>query len=244
MANMKNIPCIVRDMDDKTLQLYSIAENLHREDLSPVEEEKAVYKLWETHYEPAGKSQKQMSKDLGKGQEFVRQRISAYQLRKGLGAERARLTTHDILRVSGLDDESARRLLEAKTDGTISQRDMDAIAPEIRKVSPNEQMALVEKIVKEHEEAENFKKAVQEEAKALASGELESDGVKVVKSADLKRMDRFRDLFEKVRFWSVMSVEMIEPIPLRKKTIAMIEQTRDHCEKLLQKLYERDWYVK
>src|SRR2546426_6365389 len=33
MAGLKEVPAIVREMDDRTLQLYSIVENLHRLDL-------------------------------------------------------------------------------------------------------------------------------------------------------------------------------------------------------------------
>ena len=86
MAKMKTISCVVRKMDDKTLQLCSVAENMHRENLTSIEQEKAIYQLWTKHYEPVGKSMAQMSRELGKDRSFVTYIVSGYQRRNELDA--------------------------------------------------------------------------------------------------------------------------------------------------------------
>ena len=43
--NMKQVPCIIEDYDDKQTQTLAIIENIQREDLSPLEEAKAYQAL-------------------------------------------------------------------------------------------------------------------------------------------------------------------------------------------------------
>jgi len=54
IAGWDEVPAVVKDMDDRTLQLCSIVENLHRHDLEAYEKEKAIYDLWKKHYEKGG----------------------------------------------------------------------------------------------------------------------------------------------------------------------------------------------
>jgi ParB family chromosome partitioning protein len=48
LAKVKQIPVIVKKVEDKRLLLESLIENIHREDLTSVERERAVYEIWKT----------------------------------------------------------------------------------------------------------------------------------------------------------------------------------------------------
>lgn len=47
LANLTEVPCIIKDFDDKSMMEISILENIQREDLSPIEEAKAYLQLQE-----------------------------------------------------------------------------------------------------------------------------------------------------------------------------------------------------
>ena len=118
-AGLKEIPAIVRKMDDKSLRLYSIVENLHKLNLQSQEEETAVYNLWKKHYEPdARKTRDDLARDLGKSRKYVSDKISGYERRKELGLHRDEVTSHDLNLTKSLDRESAMKILEAKAEGT------------------------------------------------------------------------------------------------------------------------------
>lgn len=98
--------------------------------LDSIEREEAIFNLWKKHYEPEKKSQSQMSKELGKDENYVANHISSYERRKGLRLQQQeKLSTHDFQRVQGLDDDSAKTLLEAKAEGKLEAQDLEEIAP-------------------------------------------------------------------------------------------------------------------
>jgi len=47
LAGLATVPCIVRELDDTEVQVIALIENLHREDLNPVERGRALYGLKE-----------------------------------------------------------------------------------------------------------------------------------------------------------------------------------------------------
>lgn len=134
-AGFKEIPALVRKMDDRHLRLYSIVENLHRQKLASKEEEDAVHWIWIKDFEPEGKSKADMARELGKRPSYVSDKISGYERRKELGLHRGddeRISTHDLRSVRGLESETAKKILEAKADGTLDTRDLDKYAPILR----------------------------------------------------------------------------------------------------------------
>jgi ParB family chromosome partitioning protein len=86
----KEIPAIIRDIDDKTLLTLALVENLQRSDLNPIEEGEGYHKL--SH--DFGLTQQQIAETVGKD----------------------RTTVANMLRVLQLPD-SARKLLQ---DGKLS----------------------------------------------------------------------------------------------------------------------------
>jgi len=68
-AGLKEIPAIVKDIDEKQQMIESLIENIHREDLSTIEKGMAVKQIFEEH--GITMSPRELSKNLGRMQEYV-----------------------------------------------------------------------------------------------------------------------------------------------------------------------------
>jgi len=66
-ANIKNIPCIVRDIENKNASEIALIENIQREDLNPIDEANA-YEYIMTRY---GITQEEVSNIVGKSRVYV-----------------------------------------------------------------------------------------------------------------------------------------------------------------------------
>jgi ParB/RepB/Spo0J family partition protein len=245
MAGLKQIPAIVREMDDKTLRLCSIVENVQREDLTSEEREKAHHDLWKKHFEPDGMTQSAMATALGLADVTVRDYIAAYERRHELGLGRVtQITSYDLAETKELDTRSAKAVLAAKAKGTIETKDLRRLVPVLREAPREKRPAILHEVMKETKKAEDFKEEVAKEARAFGRGEIKATSVKMVKSADLNRVDRFKEARDQVRFWTVASIEIIENEKVRLKAVEYVQDTRDHCETLLRQLEKRNWYAK
>ena len=69
--NMKQVPCIIEDYDDKQTQTLAIIENIQREDLSPLEEAKAYQALIKEY----GYSQTELADIVGKKQSTIANKL-------------------------------------------------------------------------------------------------------------------------------------------------------------------------
>ena len=67
IAGLKEIPCIIKDIDDKVSAKYALIENIQREDLNPIEEAIAYKKLMEDF----GLTQEEVAKELGKSRSYI-----------------------------------------------------------------------------------------------------------------------------------------------------------------------------
>ena len=74
--NMKQIPCIIEDYDDKQTQTLAIIENIQREDLSPLEEAKAYQALIKEY----GYSQTELADIVGKKQSTIANKLRLLKL--------------------------------------------------------------------------------------------------------------------------------------------------------------------
>jgi len=240
-AGLKEIPAIVRKMDDKSLRLYSIVENLHKLNLQSHEEEEAVYNLWKKHYEK-DKTQADLARDLGKGRKYVSDKISAFEQRKLLRLPHAdidKLTTHDILRVGGLDDKTSEKLLEATADGSLAKTDLDRFAPILREAPEEKREEIVEGLLESKSHIEEYEADVGEVAEDIAKNEPDVI-TKIDKTADQKRLEKFTDLWNEVRWWGPEKVRLIEDFKLRKKAIDTLDDIGQHLIKLAQRMRKEE----
>lgn len=66
-AELKTVPCLVRELTDEQNMLLAIIENMQREDLNPIEEAQAIEKMIKTY----GLTQEQVSKSLAKSRPYI-----------------------------------------------------------------------------------------------------------------------------------------------------------------------------
>ena len=67
LAGLKEIPAIVRDLDEKTNAFYALIENMQREDLNPIEEAEGIKEIIDKY----GLTQEETSKVVGKSRPYV-----------------------------------------------------------------------------------------------------------------------------------------------------------------------------
>ncbi len=66
-ASLKQVPCIIRELDDEQNMLVSIIENMQREDLNPMEEADALNQMAAQY----GLTQEEISKSVGKSRPYI-----------------------------------------------------------------------------------------------------------------------------------------------------------------------------
>ena len=103
MVNLNEIPCIVRNMDDKESSLAAMVENLQRQDLDFAEEARGISRLMSDW----NMSQEQVARMLGKSQSAI-----ANKLRLLRHSDRVLLA----LRENGLTERHGRALLKLEQE--------------------------------------------------------------------------------------------------------------------------------
>ncbi len=66
-AELKEVPCIIRELSDRENMLFAIIENMQREDLNPIEEALAFREMIEQY----SLTQSEVSKSLGKSRPYI-----------------------------------------------------------------------------------------------------------------------------------------------------------------------------
>lgn len=98
LAGLKTIPAIVGELSDEATALLAIMENLHREDINPMEESNAYAKLLEGFGDPEA-----VAKAVGKPVGYVRDRLAFQSLDPAL---------QSVLTVNGLSLPQALHLAQ------------------------------------------------------------------------------------------------------------------------------------
>ena len=78
IANLKKVPCIIRNYDEKQNALVAIIENMQRENLNPIEEAEGLKSMTEKY----GLTQEQVSNSLGKSRTYITNSIRLLKLPK------------------------------------------------------------------------------------------------------------------------------------------------------------------
>lgn len=66
-AELKEVPCIIREFDDEQNMLIAIIENMQREDLNPIEEAEGLNQMIKTY----GMTQEEVSKSVSKSRPYI-----------------------------------------------------------------------------------------------------------------------------------------------------------------------------
>lgn len=187
LANLKTIPCLIRDMDDNEfLELLNI-ENLQREDIHPLEEAAA----YETMMKEARYTIEQLAARVGKSKPYIYDRVKLLKLTKKMRdffyADRIQLG-HAIM-IARLTKEQQEALLEDEHEGLFqreavpvfdwSQEDHDALGSQKAR-SPREVQAWINKHVRFDERAKDTVDLFPATAATIATTETVAMGKKHV----------------------------------------------------------------
>ncbi len=104
LAGLKEIPAIVRDLDEKTNALYALIENMQREDLNPIEEAEGIREIIEK-YEL---TQEETAKIVGKSRPYVSNALRLLSLPQEVKelVEAGELSQGHARAVAGLEGEA------------------------------------------------------------------------------------------------------------------------------------------
>ncbi|MDG2835039.1 ParB/RepB/Spo0J family partition protein, partial [Vibrio parahaemolyticus] len=67
IANLKTLPCIIKDIDDVTASKIALIENIQREDLNPIEEAYGYKRIIEEY----NLTQEELAKAIGKSRSYI-----------------------------------------------------------------------------------------------------------------------------------------------------------------------------
>ena len=254
----KEIQAVVKDLNDTEMREIAYISNVQREDLLPWERENAIYDLWKTGvYENYG----ELDKKLGYKSSTVKTVIESreYRLKAKLSDN---IDTFTIKSTKGLDDDIRKKVIAKVDSGEISKRDSYKYAGKLKKMPQAMQEAIVtdkiemedaeplieaglsddllepaiEELSDRKAERETIQKLQSKMDVSIVKGELKSKGIKVNKSFDLQRLEKFEKIRDQIRWWGPSTVMQIEDEALRKKAIAYVKDIEDFCAKLLEQM--------
>lgn len=129
-----HVPAVVRDVDDRTMLLLALIENLQREDLSPLDEAHAFRRL----VEEFGLTQGEVAERVGRDRSTVANTIRLLGLPEPVLALLAdgRISAGHARALLGIDDEErAVRLARQAADSGLSVREVERLVRRRRPVT-------------------------------------------------------------------------------------------------------------
>lgn len=130
-AELKTIPCIVRELTDRENMLLAIIENMQREDLNPIEEALAFRSMM-TQY---NLTQEEVSRSVGKSRPYITNALRLLRLPPEVRTmvTEERLSGGHARAIAGVDDEKKQVELAAlSADGKMSVRALERMIADLR----------------------------------------------------------------------------------------------------------------
>lgn len=111
-AELAQVPCLIRELDDEQNMLIAIIENMQREDLNPIEEAEGLHQMISTF----GMTQEQVSKSVGKSRPYITNSLRLLKLPEYIRESIAdgKLSAGHGRTLITLTDEEARKNLWSK----------------------------------------------------------------------------------------------------------------------------------
>lgn len=141
------------------------------------------------------------------------------------------------MKIGGLDVAISKELRNAETSGKLTPTEIKDIIPVLKDSKPERREAILQKIIKDNEEAEDFKKEALKESAALGNGTVTK--MQIVKDPDIKRLERFKEINDKIQWWGVETVELIKSEKMRKKACEYIKNISNKCDDLYLRLQKK-----
>lgn len=141
LAGLKSIQAIVKEYkNDVEWQIESLVENWQREDLTSVEKENSVFKLWNTNQ---FKSYTALANKIGCGEGTISSIILARDTRTKTKAPES-ITTRTISDTQGLEDKDRKHIFEKVEKGELSPAKVRDVTRAIKQATPDVKRALLD----------------------------------------------------------------------------------------------------
>lgn len=127
LAGLTEIPAIIKDFTDKEMMEVALLENIQREDLNPIEEAEAYYKIIET----SNITQEELSKRVSKSRSYITNVLGLVSLPeeiKQLVIDKKLSMAHAKILSKISDDDYAIELAKRIIDEGMSIRTLETIA--------------------------------------------------------------------------------------------------------------------
>ncbi|MBR1422188.1 MAG: ParB/RepB/Spo0J family partition protein [Ruminococcus sp.] len=174
MAGLKTVPVYIRELDDEKTAQLALIENLHREDLNPVEEAQAYQRLIKEYK----MTQDQLAKLAGKSRSAIANSLRILNLTEKIQKMlvEGSLTAGHAKALAGIDDSNrADALAQEAAEKGYSVRELERLAgqEQNKKSSPIPKELSVRKpmpFLKEFESAVKSNSSVKAKTKATSDG--------------------------------------------------------------------------
>ncbi len=256
----KTIPALIWNVEsDVEVAEKSLIENWMREDLTSVERENMLYQIKDM----AGYSNRELGERLGLSKGTVGAYIAAKKDRDVLKRDPA-ITTRDITKTRGLDNSTRQWLLDKLEKGDISKHEPEKKVRILKKAPDKMRKAIVEEkvdlmdakklievgIAEEEEDKIIRKLSAQKKAReriekrratVVESKEVKENPKEVIDikredTLDREKMEKYKELWDNIRWWTPGSMMTIKNKRIRNRAIEYIRSIRDHCDELLGEL--------
>ncbi len=125
-ANLKKVPCVLKELTEEENMVIAIIENMQREDLNAIEEAEALGEM----IEKFGLSQEQVSKTVGKSRPYITNalRLLKLPIEIRMYVIESRLSAGHARAILGLKDEIKQiELADRAVDEDLSVREVEQI---------------------------------------------------------------------------------------------------------------------
>lgn len=129
MAELDEVPCIVRELTDEQNMLFAIIENMQREDLNPVEEAEGINQMMTTYK----LTQDQVAKSLGKSRPYIANAVRLLKLPEKVKEfmQKGKLSAAHGRTLAAIDNEAIQiELAEKIVKDGLSVREVEKLAAE------------------------------------------------------------------------------------------------------------------
>lgn len=131
---LREIPAIVRELNDEENMLLAIIENMQREDLDPIEEAEGINQMIEIY----GLSQEQVSKSLGKSRPYISNQLRLLKLPTDIRklVSEGKLSSGHVRALINVPDENKQiSLAKQAVEQGLSVRQIEVLAKESKDVT-------------------------------------------------------------------------------------------------------------
>lgn len=152
-ANLKSIPCIVKEIDEKEAMKLALIENIQRQDLNPIEEAYAFQGLMEEY----DLIQEEVAEAVGKSRSYIANAIRLLRLDEGIKdyiVEGKISSSHGRALLGIEDKEERKKTAESIFNDNINVKEVEGMIKNRKKIkSPMNKKEIKDPMVKEIEDS-------------------------------------------------------------------------------------------